>query len=218
MWSKRAVRLTVVTLVGLLLAGGVGLASAGSDVKVAGIADVLPVGPVGTLTLPLAPGAAPVFLQINVGTASVPVTVQITPATLVKAESGLPVTITDGDRVKAEVVAIGGVLRTLKLEVDNFPEAEFIGTVTGLAGGPVTLPLPAGQSRSFLVALSLSGASIPVTVTSATKVEHGPVTLSNGQTVQVETVLQNGQLLVTEIAVGVAEPEPEPEPEPEHRG
>jgi hypothetical protein len=32
--------------------------------------------------------------------------------------------------------------------------------------------------------------------------------------VQVETVLQNGQLLVTEIAVGVAEPEPEPEPEP----
>jgi hypothetical protein len=37
---------------------------------------------------------------------------------------------------------------------------------------------------------------------------------ANGQTVQVETVLQNGQLLVTEIAVGVAEPEPEPEPEP----
>jgi hypothetical protein len=140
----------------------------------------------------------------------------------VKAESGLPVTITDGDRVKAEVVAVGGVLRTLKLEVDNFPEAEFIGTVTGLTGGPVTLPLPAGQSRSFLVSLTLSGASIPVTVTSATNVEHGPVRLSNGQTVPVETVLQNGQLLVTEIAVGVAEPEPEPEhgpePEPEPRG
>jgi uncharacterized protein DUF5666 len=216
MWSKRVGRLTVVAvaLVGLVLAAGAGLAYAGSDVKVAGLVDVLPVGPGGTLTLPLAPGAAPVFLQIGVGTPSVPVTVQITPATVIKAESGLPVTITDGDRVKAEVVAVGGVLRTLKLEVENFPEAEFIGMVTGLTGGPVTLPLPAGQSRSFLVSLSLSGADIPVTVTSATKVEQGPVTLSNGQTVQVETVLQNGQLLVTEIAVGVAEPEPEPEPEP----
>ena len=202
MWTKRTAVLPVLALIGPLLTGWAGIAGAASDVKVAGIVDVLPAGSGGTLTLPLAPGAAPVDLLVSLGAPSLQVLVQITPATVITAESGLPVTITDGDRVKAEAMVVGSVLRASKLEVEKFPEIELIGTAKGLPASGVTLPLPVGQTLDFVVSLSVSGADMSVRMTGATRVEHGPLTLVNGAVVQVESVLQNFHVVVTEISVG----------------
>ena len=69
-----------------------------SELKIEGLAGVPPTGLGGALTLPLAPGSAPVTLLVSLGEPAVLVAVQITPSTAIEAEA-LPVTLVDGDRV-----------------------------------------------------------------------------------------------------------------------
>ena len=203
MSTKRAVVFSALAIMILLLDGFVASIAASSEIKIAGFVDVLPVGPGGLLTLPLAPGAAPVNLSVSVGSPSATVVVQITSATLIETQSGLPVTITDGDRVKLEAAIVGGVLRALTLEVEDFPELELIGTASGLPTTGVVLPPPAGRTIDFVVSLGVSGVDVLVHATGSTKVEHGPLTLVNGAAVRVEAVVQSFQVIATEVAAGV---------------
>ena len=44
------------------------------------------------------------------------------------------------------------------------------------------------------------GVDVSVVLTENTKAEEGPLTLTNGTIVQIEAVLQNNQLVVTEVS------------------
>src|SRR5262249_54028777 len=152
----------------------------------------------GTLSLPLPPGSS-VTIQIQLGTPAVFVPILVTSSTQVEGATSLPATITDGDRVKVDAVIDGSVLRATKLEIEEFPEIEARGTVSGLPAAGVTLPLAPGTSIAVTLTL-VPGVSVGVVLTSSTKVEDGPFTLTNGAVVQVEAVVRNNQRVVPEIS------------------
>lgn len=187
-----------VLMVGLWLTSWPGLASADSELKIAGFVDVPPGGPGGTLSLPLGSGATPVTIQIQLGIPAVQVPVQITPSTVIQSETGLPVTLADGDRIIVDAVIAGGVIQATQLELEPFPELEVMGTAKGLPAAGVPLPLQSGTTVTFTLEL-VAGVDVAVTLTASTKVHGKRLPLTNGTIVQVEAVLRNMQLLVTEI-------------------
>ena len=176
-----------------------GTASADAEMKLAGLADVPPSGAGGTLSLPLAPGAAPVVINLTFGIPSLSIPVEITHSTHVESETGLPVSLTDGDRVTVEAIVVQGVLRASRLKVDEFPELELNGTATGLPASGVTLPLAAGTTVDLIVTLGASGIDVPVRLTSKTKFHGQSLTVHNGDKVKVEAGVQGNHVVATEI-------------------
>ena len=174
-------------------------ASADAEMKLAGFADVPPSGAGGTLSLPLAVGATPVTINLTFGVPSLTIPVQITHSTRVESETGLPVTLTDGDRVTVEAVVVQGVLRASELKIDEFPELELNGTVKGLPAAGVTLPLAAGATVDLIVTLGTSAIDVPVRLTSKTKVHGQSLTIHNGDRVRIEAGVQNNLVVATEI-------------------
>ena len=172
-----------------------------SELKLAGLADVPPTGPGGALTLTLASGSPPVTLLVSLGEPPVLIAVQITPSTAIQAETALPVTLVDGDRVKIEGLLTGGVLQATKLEIEDFPELQLPGTAQGLPASGVALPLPSGASVVFTLSLGSAG-SVPVRVTSSTRIDEGPAVLMNGASIQVEGNLLNSVVEATELDLG----------------
>jgi hypothetical protein len=191
---RTAVRSLLVVLAVLAVSWS-GTVSADAEIKLAGFADV----PGTTLSLPLAPGATPVTVNLKFGVPNLTIPVEITHSTHVESETGLPVTLTDGDRVTVEAVMVQGVLRASRLKVDEFPELELSGTAGGLPSAGVTLPLAAGATVDFIVTLGASGIDVPVRLTDKTKF-HGPsLTIHNGDKVQVEAGVQNNLVVATEL-------------------
>jgi hypothetical protein len=200
MRMTRVLLLATIATLGLLLTLPAA-SRAASDLSLAGLADALPAGPGGSLTLPLAPGSAAVTLIVSLGVPALPIPVEITAATVVESPLPVPVTVVDGDRVKVEVAQVQGVLRASKIEVENFPDIKLVGTVKGLPASGVTLPLPAGSTVDFIVSLGVSSADVPVRVTSTTRIEAGPLTLGNGTLVEVEAVMYDFALLATALSL-----------------
>ena len=175
------------------------IASADAEMKLAGFADVPPSGAGGTLSLPLTPGATPVTVNLTFGVPSLSIPVEITHSTHVESETGLPVTLTDGDRVTVEAIVVQGVLRASRLKVDEFPELELNGTAKGLPASGVTLPLAAGTTVDLIVTLGTSGIDVGVRLTSKTKIHPPSLTIENGDKVKVEAGVQNNLVVATEI-------------------
>ena len=189
----------LVILLAVLFGVWSGTASADAEMKLGGFADVLPSGAGGTLSLPLAPGATPVTINLTFGVPSLTIPVEITHSTHVESETGLPVTLTDGDRVTVEAIVVQGVLRASKLKIDEFPELELNGTVKGLPAAGVTLPLAAGTTVDLTVTLGTSAIDVPVRLTSKTKVHGLSLTIHNGDRVKIEAGVQNNLVVATEI-------------------
>jgi len=190
---------TLVILLAVVFGVWSGTASADAEMRLAGFADVPPSGAGGTLSLPLAPGATPVTINLTFGVPSLTVPVEITHSTHVESETGLPVALTDGDRVTVEAIVVQGVLRASRLKVDEFPELELNGTVKGLPASGVTLPLAAGTTADLVVTLGTSGIDVPVRLTSKTKFHGQSLTILNGDKVKVEAGVQNNLVVATEI-------------------
>ena len=206
MLNKRLLLLVLMALVAVLGSPLAQVAWADSDegnhgreMTIAGFADV----PGSTLQLPLAAGASPVVINVTFGIPNVTIAVQVTTATKVKSDFGLPVTLTDGDRIQVDmrVVVVGtdSLLRADKIEVEAFPELELIGTAKGLPAAGVTLPLAAGTTVDFAIALGASGVDVPVRLTANTKINGHIVALHNGDTLRVEAAVRNNKIVVTEI-------------------
>jgi hypothetical protein len=193
---SRIAVVSAVVLVTLALLAMPGLASADSGLKIAGFASV----PGGTLDLPLAKGDTPVTIEVELGVPAVSIPILITSSTKIESETGLPVTLTDDDRVKVDAFVAGGVITARKLELDEFPEIEVRGTVSGLPAAGLTLPLAQGTTADLTVEV-VPGVVVTVVLTDKTKVKHATQTLTNGDTVKVEAVLRNVQLVVTELRV-----------------
>ena len=183
----------------LLFGVWAGTAWADAEMKLAGFADVPPSGAGGTLSLPLAPGATPVTINLTFGVPSLTIPVEIAHSTHVESDTGLPVTVTDGDRVTVEAIVVQGVLRASRLKVDEFPELELNGRASGLPAAGVTLPLGAGATVDFVVTLGTSGIDVPVRLTEKTKIHGHSLTIENGDKVKVEAGAQNNRVVATEI-------------------
>ena len=190
---------SIVILLALLFGVWVGTASADAEMKLAGFADVPPSGAGGTLSLPLAPGATPVIINLTFGVPTLTIPVEIAHSTHVESDTGLPVTVTDGDRVTVEAIVVQGVLRASRLKVDEFPELELNGRASGLPAAGVTLPLGAGATVDFVVTLGTSAIDVPVRLTEKTKVHGHSLTIENGDKVKVEAGVQNNRVVATEI-------------------
>jgi hypothetical protein len=177
-----------------------GLAYADSEIKLQGFVDVLPAGPGGSLTLPLAPGSSPVIVILSLGIPSVQLEVTITPSTQIEVEEGgLPVTLTDGNLVQLEAVVGSGIIQVTKLEIEEFPEVDLRGTAQGLPPGGVSLPLSPGSTIDFTLSLGVPGGDLPVRLTSDTQIEGGPFLLTNGSAIEVEGVVRDFTIVITEI-------------------
>jgi hypothetical protein len=166
----------------------------GREMTIAGFADV----PASTLQLPLAAGASPVIINATFGIPSVTIAVQVTTATRVKSEFGLPVTLIDGDRIQVDMRVVGNLLRADKIVVEAFPELELIGTAKNVPDG-VTLPLAAGKTVDFLISLGASGVDVPVRLTANTKIKGHIVAIHNGDTLRLEAAVRDNKIVVTEI-------------------
>jgi len=173
------------------------IAAADAEMRLAGFADVPPTGSGGTLSLPLAPGSDPVTIHVTFGVPSLSIPVEISHSTHIDSDDGLPVSLTDGDRIIVEAVVAHGVLKATRLTIEEFPELELNGTVHGLPAAGVALPLASG-TVSFTVTLGTSGVDVPVTVTAKTKVK-GSFTLHNGDKVKIEAGVQNNAVVATEL-------------------
>ena len=165
------------------------------EMTIAGFADV----PGSTLQLPLAAGASPVTINLTLGIPSVTIPVQITTTTQVKSDFGLPVTLTDGDRIEVDIRVVGTTIRADKIQVEAFPELDVIGTVKGLPTGGVTLPLAAGTHLDFTITLGASAVDLKVRLTSSTKIRGHLTSLKNGDTVQIEAAVRSDLIVITEI-------------------
>ena len=176
------------------------LARADSDLKLEGFVSALPTA----LTLPLAPGAPPVTVTLSLGIPAVTLQFKITPGTEIEAQRPLPVTLVNGDRVEVTAVVTAGALVATKLELAEFPELELRGKAGGLTGG-VTLPLAPRSTLDFTLDLGIGGTPLPVRLTGDTKVEgakedEGGFTLVNGATIQIEGVVRDSRIVITEIS------------------
>lgn len=199
MRNTRMVALAMVMTLTLLVVVLAGAAPASALLKLAGFADVPPDGAGGTLTLPLPQGASPVTIHVTFGIPSVSIPVVITRTTQIEFDDGLPVTLADGDRIKVEAVVNNGVIRAVKLEIDEFPDLELRGTASGLPAAGVSLPLAAGATVNFIVTLGSSDVDVPVRLTDKTKIRGGGFTLQNGDPVRVEAAVQNNAIVATEV-------------------
>ena len=189
----------LVVLLIVLCGAWAGTASADAEMQLAGFADVPPSGAGGTLSLPLAAGATPVTINLTFGVPSLTIPVEITHSTHVESETGLPVALTDGDRVTVEAIVVQGVLRASRLKIDEFPELELNGTVKGLPAAGVTLPLAAGTTADLVVTLGTSAIDVHVRLTSKTKFHGQSLSIHNGDKVKVEAGVQNNLVVATEI-------------------
>ncbi len=195
MWNTRIALLSTLALLSLLLGPWAGTASADAELKLAGFAQ----GTGGSLSLPLPAGASPVTIHVTFGIPSVTIPVEIAPSTHVESTTGLPVTLTDGDRITVEAQVVQGLIRASRLQLEEFPELELSGSAKGLPAAGVTLPLAAGTTVDFTVTLGASGVDVPVRLTANTKF-HGPsLTIRNGDPVRVEAGVRNNAIVATEI-------------------
>ncbi len=202
MLNKRLLLLVLMVLVAVL---GSPLAQAawadsngddhGREMTLAGFADV----PGSTLQLPLPAGASPVVINITFGIPNVTIAVQVTTATRVKPDSGLPITLTDGDRIQVDMRVVGSLLHADTIEVEAFPELELIGTAKNLPAAGVTLPLAAGTTVDFAISLGASGVDVPVRLTANTKIKGHIVAIHNGDTLRLEAAVRDNKIVVTEI-------------------
>ena len=167
----------------------------GREMTLAGFADV----PGSTLQLPLAAGASPVVINVTFGIPSVTIPVQVTTATKVKSDFGLPVTLIDGDRIQVDMRVVGNLLHADKIEVEAFPELELIGAAKGLPAAGVTLPLAAGATVDFAISLGASGVDVPVRLTANTKIKGHIEAIHNGDTLRLEAAVRDNKIVVTEI-------------------
>ena len=199
MRNARMVAVTMVASLTLLAVVLGGAAPASALLKLAGFVDVPPDGAGGTLALPLAQGASPVTIHITFGVPAVSIPVQITRTTQIEFDDGLPVTLADGDRVRVEAVVNDGVVRAVKLEIDEFPDLELRGTASGLPAAGVSLPLATGATVNFIVTLGSSDVDVPVRLTDKTRVRSNNFRLENGDPVRVEAAVQNNAIVATEV-------------------
>lgn len=167
-----------------------------SEIKLEGFVDVAPPGPGGSLNLPV---AAPVVVSLSFGIPAVSVPIRITPTTAIESEKGPLATLADGDRVKVKVRVVAGALEAVKLELEEFPELKLVGTAQGLPPLGLSLPLPPATTADFVLGLGASGVTLPIRLTSATKLEEGPFVLHNGDSVKIEALMQDFHIVATEI-------------------
>jgi hypothetical protein len=180
-----------------LLLGFAAAMASDSEIKVKGFADV----PGTSLVLPLAAGASPVTIDVTFGVPMVTIPVQITPSTKIKMKSGRPITVSDGDAIKVEMVVAGSVLRATKLALEPFPELELVGLAGDLPAAGLTLPLAPGSTFDFSVTLGASGVQVPVRLTASTKLHDAPLTIHNEDLVRVEAVVRGGVIVATKLKV-----------------
>jgi hypothetical protein len=210
----RRLKAALPVVLGVLLLGalvvGPGVARADSDgegsdeithLSLEGFVDAPPSGAGGSLPLPLAPGAPPVIVTLTFGVPAVQVLVTISPETRIRGETGLPtpITLVDGDRVKIDVRVVGNTLQARRLRLEEFPELKLRGLAQGIPGGSVPLPLAAGTVVDFNIALGGSTVTLPVRVTSFTKIEDGSFTLNNGDAVEVKALVNDFLIVATKI-------------------
>jgi hypothetical protein len=196
--KRRAVLLSVAILVALVLRPDLGRTEA--DVNLKGSVEILPAGPGGTLVLPLPPGAAPVTIQVLLGSPALQLAIVVTANTFAEPS---PLTLVDGDSVKIAGRLAGGAIVATEIEREDFPEIRLRGIAQGLPGSGA-LPLPPGVVVDFVIALGVPGGDIPVRLTSAARLEHGPFVLANGSPIEIEGRLQEGRVRITEIGPAVA--------------
>jgi hypothetical protein len=179
-----------------LLAGHAGA----STMELRGTIDVPPLGPGGTLVLPLSTGVAPVTVLIAVGTPPVSVPVRLDGLTSAQTNDGAALVLGDGAAVKVYVQAESGVFTAVSIDQDIRREVRVRGAVQGFApGAAVTLPLSIGGTLDFQIALEGAPAiTVPVRVFSASHVS-GPIVIQNGALVEVEGLLRSGQILATDV-------------------
>jgi hypothetical protein len=166
---------------------------------IAGFVDVPGSGSGATLQLPLPSGASPVVINLTFGIPSVTIPVRVTPNTRVKPASD-PITLTDGDRIKVDLHVVDQVLQADRIEVEDFPELELIGTAKSLPAAGVTLPLAPGTTLNFVITLGASGVDVSVRLTAGTKIKAHTVAIHNGDPLRVEAGVRDNAIVVTEIS------------------
>jgi hypothetical protein len=176
-------------------------AGAAGEMRLRGRVDVLPAGPGGTLTVPLAQGAPPVTVLVGLGTPAFQLPVLLTSSTFVE---GGPLVLVDGEAVEVEARLEGGVLRATDIHREDLGEVRLRGTAQGLPGSGV-LPLPPGLVVDFVIALGVPGGDLPVRLTSQAHLSRGPFTLANGVPIEIEGVVDSFRVLVTEIEPAVGD-------------
>lgn len=190
---RRLWRTAMGGLLALLLAGAAlpMAAQAHDKIKLKGfMVDV----PGGSMTLPV---AANVNVSISLGSPAVTIPFAITPATEIKEEEGVPpTTLTTGDIVEVKLAIQAGLLVATELELEDFPEFEFDCRISDVPGG--SLALPPASDTTVQCTLELIGQTLPITLTPNMKRE-GIAVLTEGQLTEVEGIVRNGALLVTEI-------------------
>lgn len=197
MLKPRFVFLAMLVLAAIVLRPDIGRAE--GDVKLKGFVEVPPAGPGGTLTLPLSQGAASVTITVLFGSPPLQLAIVVTPNTFAQPSS---LTLVDGDSVKVTGRLAGGAIIATEVEREDYPETRLRGIAQSLPGsGP--LPLPPGLVVDFVVSLGVPGGEIPVRLTSAARLEHGPFVLSNGTAIEIEGLVQDGRVRITEIGLAV---------------
>lgn len=127
----------------------------------------------------------------------------LTSATQVKLEEGaLSATLSNGDAVEVEgSTNAEGKLLLDELELEDFFEVEIDAIITSIPGGTLALPLTPGSPSVFVqFSLVVSGTTFSMVITPDTQVEGGaPLLLNEGDRVEFEALLRNGELQVHKI-------------------
>lgn len=194
-----------VLMLAVLGLGGLGLltpagANGGQDGKIKGVAAGLP--PEGII-VPLSFGADPVEFQATFGSPSIAFPVILTSATEVKIDEGLlSATLSNGDAVEVEgSINPDGKLLLDELELEDFLELEIDAFIVDIPGDTtLALPLAAGSPAvTVTFSLVVSGTQFPMVITPETKVEGGPLLLTEGARVEFEALFRDDQIQVHKI-------------------
>lgn len=168
------------------------------DFKLSGTIDV----PDSTLPVPVGTDV-PITIFLG-GPGGVPVNVVLTTLTMLKAEEAdQPPELRDGDRVKVEGNVVGGSLVLTELDLEDFEEVKLAGPVVEM-GGVLALPVSSDTSIKLAVGGSL-GPVLTIILTPDTRLEieeeGGLLALHEDDFVEIEVVLQGGDLIARELEI-----------------
>lgn len=168
------------------------------DFKLSGTIDV----PDSVLSLPIVTDVSITLFMGGPGGAPVPV--MLTPSTILKAEEAdQPPELRDGDRVKVKGNVVGGSMVLTRLDLEDFEEVKLAGAVVEL-DGVLTLPVSSDTPIQLAVGGAL-GPVLTIILTPDTRLEieedGGLLLLHNSDFVEIEVVLQGGDLIAREIEI-----------------
>lgn len=195
----------VLTLVILGLGAWVSpYAATANDGEIKGLAAGVPGGSIALS----ATGNPSAEFQISFGSPSLLFSVVISPTTQVEIEEGsFPITVSNGNTVEVEgsIDPATGKFLVERLKLEDFLELEIHAFIVDVppsgTGGTLTLPMTPGSSPvSVPFSLVVSGQQFFMTLTPDTLVEGvPPLTLNDGDRVEFEAILRDGELKVQKI-------------------